>query len=203
MRLSHEISRLRIAFAFGAVVLVVTSALGEGLSAQKKSAPPTSRKEGTVLVGRVLADIASLINDGSLNWKYESFIFGAELKGEGGKLVVLPVEICYAYEPPSDSVLPDSFFDHSKFYELHVTRNSDYDRTVNDIAYEKSVNAETQPIKVLRLLLGAPGDLLKPDLVLPYYVLYSDGYKVLTQDKGVPHAPKSPSPNSKGGNSQP
>jgi hypothetical protein len=144
--------------------------------------------EEITLVGRVLATLRPWSNNGTLNWKYESFIFGAESIEKGEKKVVTPVEISHAYEPnASDGFLPGSFYDHSKLYELHVTRTCGGDETVNDLAYAKVVDGATgrplPPIKVLRLLKGAPGDLLKPQLLLPCYVLYSDGYRVLSQDK--------------------
>jgi hypothetical protein len=156
--------------------------------------------------GRVLAAVDSWLNGGALDHKWESFIFGAELEAEGGKKVVVPVEIAYAYfmyEGP----LRESFFDHSKVYELRVTQECGGDQTVNDLAYEKVVDATTgkplPPIKVLRLLAGAPTNLLKPDLVLPCYVLWSDGYKVVSQDEQPPGAFKSSTAKPKGGTSQP
>jgi hypothetical protein len=163
---------------------------------RNKPTSPNASPTTVTLRGHVLAAIDSWTFGGALNWHYEPFIFGVESKGKGGKKLVEPVEIAYAFNPVSEGPLPESFFDHSKLYELQVDRTCGGDETVDDLAYMKFEDATTgnplPSIKVLRLLDGAPVDLLKPDLVLPCYVLYSDGYRVIRGDKNLPRAPKSP-----------
>jgi hypothetical protein len=130
--------------------------------------------------GRVLAD-ATMFPLGTLDWKYTTFIFGAEDR----KTHVTPVKISYAFSN-ADGLLPDSFFDYSKRYELRTVREPQCDESVDTISYVGNVDSETgTPLprtKILQVLYGAPRELLKPDAVLPCYVLYGRKYRVLSQD---------------------
>jgi hypothetical protein len=64
---------------------------------------------------------------------------------------------------------------------------------MNSLAYVKNVDESGRPLApsyVLRFLDGAPKDILKPDAVLPCYVLRPGKYRVLSRKKeGPPSAP--------------
>lgn len=54
------------------------------------------------------------------------------------------------------------------------------------LSYEKNVDETGKPLPptyVLRPVNGAPKDVLKPDAVLPCYVLRPGRYKILSQDR--------------------
>jgi hypothetical protein len=107
------------------------------------------------------------------NTQHSSLAF----KKSGG--VVTPVKIEYAFfkdqGPP-----PDSFFDFSKLYQLQVIRIPECDEPVNSLAQVKNVDEsgkQLPPRNALRWMDGAPKDILKPDLILPCYVLRPSNYK--------------------------
>ncbi len=149
---------------------------------EQSDSMPNEKK--TPLVGRVLADVASLIHGAGLGPQYQTFIFGVESKNTQGEQVVTPVEILYAFFK-DEGLLGDSFFDHSKLYELNVVRDSRCDQSLSKLSYEKNVDAtgkELPPTSILQILNGAPRDVLKPDFVLPCYVLHGPRYKVISHD---------------------
>jgi hypothetical protein len=155
--------------------------LSTSVIAQSDSMP---NEKKTPLVGRVLADVASLTHGAGLGPQYQTFIFGVESKNTQGEQVVAPVEILYAFFK-DEGLLRDSFFDHSKLYELNVVRDSRCDQPLSKLSYEKNADTtgkELPPTNVLQILYGAPRDVLKPDLVLPCYVLHGPRYKVISQD---------------------
>ena len=163
-----------------ATPLLLSSLLCTNVLAQKVPTQTDSAKT-TTLVGRVLADVESLGFGAGLGPSYKALIFGVQ-KGDGP---VTPVKIEYAFFK-SQGPPPDSFFDHSKLYQLQVTRIPECDETVNSLSYVKNVDQSgkrLQPTYVLRFLEGAPKDVLKSDAVLPCYVLRPGKYKVLSQDK--------------------
>jgi len=128
----------------------------------------------------VLAEIGSLAFGAGLGPKYTTFIFGVEKDG-----VIAPVKVSYAFFK-SQGPPPDSFFDHSKLYKLEALREPKCDETLSSLAQIKNVDESGKPLpptNVLRLLDGAPKELLKPDLVLPCYVLRAGKYKLISQEK--------------------
>jgi hypothetical protein len=66
---------------------------------------------------------------------------------------------------------------------LQVIRDSKCDEAVKSLAYVKNVDESGKPLEptlVLNFLEGAPKDVVKPELVLPCYVLRPGKYKVLS-----------------------
>jgi hypothetical protein len=136
------------------------------------------------MVGRVLGYINSLVVGTGLGPQYETFIFGVETKNAQGEPVVAPVEILYAFFK-DEGLLQDSFFDHSKLYELTVVRDSKCDQPLSKLSYETNTDTTGKKLpstSILRILYGSPRDLFKPDSVLPCYVLHGHEYKVVSQD---------------------
>jgi hypothetical protein len=150
--------------------------------AQKTPENQVGTEKTRLLVGRVLADIGSLAFGVGLGPEHITFIFAVE-EDKGARIV--PVKISYAFfkdeGPP-----PDSFFDYSKRYELQAVRQSKCDETGESLAYVRNVDGSGKPLPptyALRFLEGAPRIELKPNAVLPCYVLRPGKYKVLTHDK--------------------
>lgn len=111
---------------------------------------------------------------------YLSFIFGVQ---EAGSEDVVPVKVSYAFFK-SDGPLPDSFFDYSKRYELRAVRDPRCDESVNSISYVKNVDESGKPLLptyALRFVEGASKAVLKPDAVLPCYMLRPGNFKLLAQ----------------------
>ena len=147
--------------------------------AQKTPARKESTEKPTPIVGRVLADVGSLTFGAGLGPKYSTFIFGVQKSGG----VIAPVKVSYAFFK-SQGPPPDSFFDHSKLYELLAVREPQCDETVSSLAQIENMDESGKPLPptdALRMLDGAPKNVLKPDLVLPCYVLRAGKYKVLNQ----------------------
>lgn len=163
------------------VLLVMSALLSTNVTAQNDSMPNGKK---VPLVGRVLADVASLTFGAGVGPQYQTFIFGVESKNAQGEQVVVPVEILYSFFK-DEGPLRDSFFDHSKLYELNVVRDSRCDQPLSKLAYEKNVDTTGKALpssNVLQILYGAPRDVFKPDLVLSCYVLHGRKYKVISQD---------------------
>jgi hypothetical protein len=151
------------------------------LTAQNRYAP---KQEEVSLKGRVLADVASLTFGAGVGPQYQKFIFGVESKNLQGQTVITPVEILYAFFK-DQGPLRDEFFDHSKVYELNVVRDSQCDQTLSNLSYVRNsdeTGKELPATRILQVLYGAPHDALKPDAILPCYVLHGREYKVLHQD---------------------
>jgi len=169
------------------VVALIAAGLTSVSSAQKTPDGQRATEETRPLVGRVLADVSTLILGAGLGPKYTSFIFGTE---EAGSARVVPVKVSYAFFK-SDGPPPDSFFDYSKRYELQALRDSKCDESVNNLSYVKNVDQSGKPLQptyVLRFLEGAAKDLLKSDAILPCYTLRPGKYKVLSQARGASQA---------------
>ncbi|MGH9970490.1 MAG: hypothetical protein ACREBG_22240 [Pyrinomonadaceae bacterium] len=135
--------------------------------------------KASILVGRVLAYVDSLVVGAGVGPQYEKFIFGAESKGERGEQVITAVEIVYAFHK-SSGPLPGSFFDYSKRYELRVERDARCDETLKKLSYEENEDETGKQLPstyILRMMDGAPKDLLKPDSLLPCYMLRSGDYR--------------------------
>jgi hypothetical protein len=167
---------------FRGITLLLASALfSTNVSGQTNSMPNERR---IPLVGRVVAAVASLTFGAGLGPQYQTFIFGVESKNDREEQVVEPVKILYAFFK-DEAPLEDGFFDHSKLYELIVVRDSGCDQPLRKLAYERNSDAagrELPPTRVLQILYGVPRDVLKPDSVLPCYVLHKSQYRVISQD---------------------
>jgi hypothetical protein len=149
--------------------------------AQSDSMP---KEKKTLLVGRVLGYINSLVVGAGIGPQYETFIFGVESKNAQGEQIVVPVEILYAFSK-DEGLLRDSFFDHSKLYELNVVRDARCDQTLSKLSYETNAHITGEalpPTNILRILYGSPRYLFKPNSVLPCYVLHGRQYKIISQD---------------------
>jgi hypothetical protein len=156
--------------------LLSTAAVGQSDSVSTEKRVP--------IVGRVLANVATLGFGAGLGPQYQTFIFGMESKNAQGDQVVKPVEIVYAFFK-DEGPLRDSFFDHSKRYELNVVRDSRCDQPLSKLSYEKNTDTsgkELPPTNVLQILYGTPRDVLKSDAILPCYILHGLRYKVISQD---------------------
>jgi len=178
--LFHQNNNERIGIFSCKVVVLVAAVMTSVSVAQKTPDHQVATEKTRPLVGRVLADVSTLTFGAGLGPRYTSFIFGVE---KGGGMHVVPVKVSYAFFK-SDGPPPDSFFDYSKRYELEAVRESKCDEAVESLAYVKNVDASGKPLPptyVLRFLDGAPKIELKPDAVLPCYVLRPGKYKVLTQ----------------------
>lgn len=73
--------------------------------AQEPPSPEAGTEKPAPLVGRVLADVGSLVFGAGLGPKYTTFIFGVEKSGG----VVAPVKVSYAFFK-SQGPPPDGFF---------------------------------------------------------------------------------------------
>lgn len=163
----------------GAVLLLGSGSLSSNLKAQVNLSQRDPDK-ASVLVGRVLAYVDSMVIGAGVGPQYQKFIFGVESKGERGQQVIIPVEIVYAFQN-SAGFLPHSFFDHSRLYELTAVRDQNCDEKVSVLSYEKNEDETGKPLPstyILRIMEGFPKDVLKPDLVLPCYILRLGDYRV-------------------------
>jgi hypothetical protein len=178
--LFNQNNRKRIRGFSCAVVALIVAVLTSVGVAQKTPDDQVATEKTRPLVGRGLAEVSTLTFGAGLGPKYTSFIFGVE---EDGSTHVVPVKISYAFFK-SDGPPPDSFFDYSKRYELQAVREPKCDESVNSLSYVKNVDESGKPLPptyVLRFLEGAPKVVLKPDAVLPCYVLRPGNYKLLHQ----------------------
>lgn len=171
-------SRNNRAQLFHILVLAASALLSGSVTAQSDS------EQNIRLRGRVLAEVASLTMGAGVGPQYQTFIFGVETTTPDGKATVLPVEILYAFFK-DQGPLKESFYDHSKLYELEVERDRNCDSPLKKLAYERNsdqTGKELPPRNILYVLYGTPRELLKPDVVLRCYVLHGHKYKVISQD---------------------
>jgi hypothetical protein len=158
-------------------LLVISVVASSNLPAQQKH--PQAGYETTALTGRVLAYVDSMVIGVGVGPHYEKFIFGVESKREDGQPLITPVEIVYAFHK-SDGLLPLSFFDHAKLYELRVVRDQNCDAKVSALSYEKNEDSTGKPLPptyILRVMEGAPKDLLNTESKLPCYMLRPGVYR--------------------------
>ena len=154
------------------------------LPAHGKQKHKVIAEKTTPIVGRVLAWKESLVFGAGLGPKWTVFVFGIESPTHSENQLQ-PVKISYAFFK-DQGPLPDSFYDYSKWYELEVVRDPKCDESVSSLSHERAVGEngkETQPTDALRFLAGSPKDVLKPDAVLPCYVLRPGKYKIIAPDK--------------------
>jgi len=131
--------------------------------------------EHEVLRGHVMADVASHAFGAGLGPRWVSFIFAVETSS--GK--VIPVRIAYAFYK-NEQLPPESFWNYSTLYDLDVNRDPKCDTTVKAISYEKNVDEHGNQLPatyILRSAKNAPSDSLKPETLLPCYVLRYGQYR--------------------------
>lgn len=187
--------------ASAGTVLIASGLISTGL-AQKMPVYTQDNEKTVVLAGRVLADVSVFPFGVGVGPHYAALIFGVEEKGAEAPV---PVKIVYAFFK-EEGPLPDSFFEYSKRYELRVYRESKCDESVKSLAYvenETESGRRLPPSYVLQFTRGAPKDVLKPDAVLPCYILRPDGYRVLSQDRKPPATPKPRTATPQGATSKP
>jgi len=166
------------------VAVVAVAWLTEALPAQ--TSPPGKNVKRTTLTGRVLAEVLGLsdyhlVGEG---FNVKVFILRMETSQKPGALPS-PVKVEYQFFKWQPT-LPDTFFDYSKRYELRVVRDPSCDQTLDQLSYMEAEDESGKPLGrdyVLRPLEGAPKELLKPELLLPCYVLTPGNYKALTESK--------------------
>lgn len=159
-------------------MILVIILLPGGLSG--RSGFPNDEK-AISLRGRVLANIASLSFGVGVGPQYQTFVFGIESQQSGN---VVPVKIVYAFFK-NQGPLREDFFDHSRVYELNVSRDFACDERVDKLSYVPSVGPNGEklaPMKVLQLVYGVPSDVLGADTVLPCYILHGPKFKVIAHD---------------------
>jgi hypothetical protein len=113
-----------------------------------------------------------------------TFVFAVE---EIGGTHVVPVKVSYAFFK-QDGPLPDGFFTYYRRYELRAVRDTRCDERMSSLAFVENVDdagMSLPPTPTLHFLDGAPRDTIKPDSVLPCYILHPGKYKVVGQ--GVEH----------------
>jgi hypothetical protein len=180
--LFHEANRMmRLVGKVTAPALVASCLLISSL-AQDQPTENAGNNKATKMKGRVLADVASLAFGAGVGPQYTRLIFGVE-SNDGRVQKVEPVKVAYAFFK-SEGLLPDNFFDHSKLYELQVVRDPRCDESISSLSYENTVDETGRPLpptNVLKLLEGVPKELLKPDLVLPCYILRPGQYRAIKQ----------------------
>jgi hypothetical protein len=158
------------------ITLLLITALVPNMAAEKK----------TRLRGRVLAAIDSMHSESGTSYRYQQFIFGVESSNHQGQEIVTPVLITYSL-PTSGDFLTKSFYDYSKLYELRAFRRANSDTPLESIAYIRYMSFDNReidpPTLILRLLDGVPKDILKMDMVLPNYELFSGDYRIIKTKK--------------------
>jgi len=166
------------------MLLAPGSTSEQDLPAKVPQSGKTVAEKQLRMMGYVLARIVGLTNRINLlgGQRYEVFIFGIDKWERYGKSAA-PVKVVYEFYRDEPN-LPAKFFDFSSRYKLTVVRDTKCDESVNSLSYVKNVDESgkpSPPTYVLRFLQGAPKVVLKPDAVLPCYVLRPGDYKLLDQ----------------------
>jgi hypothetical protein len=171
------------------LVLTLSMLLAPG-STSEQDLPAKVPQSGTTvaekqlrMMGHVLARIVGLTNRINLlgGQRYEVFIFGIDKWERYGKSAA-PVKVVYEFYRDEPN-LPAKFFDFSNHYKLTVVRDTKCDESVKSLSFEVNVSDSGKPLPatyVLKVLDGAPTDVLKPDLILPCFVLRPGQYKVVS-----------------------
>ena len=160
--------------------MLVNVLLALGLTGQ---VPYPHKRETISVRGRTIAGIDQLTGylRGGFGDQYQIFIFGREPSKAGGS--VMPIKIAYKFFK-SESPLPDTFLDFSKLYDLQVLREPSCDETVQSLSYQKKSDQTGKALPsayILRLLKGAPENVLSPDMVLACYIMRPVRYKIVAQ----------------------
>lgn len=116
---------------------------------------------------------------------YEGFVFGIEHldwpPGDGSKRLA-PIQIVYAFFP-SDGLLPDSFFDCSKRYELQAVRDTRCDESVESLSYLKSVDVDSGIAAILRITIPGWSAQRRPRAGCGPRLLHSETRKVQSPNR--------------------
>lgn len=179
--------------ALATMVLSLTMLLAPGstpeqdLSAKVPQSGKTVVEKQLPLMGHVLARIEHLTGyliNSLGGQRYEVFIFGPDNEKKPGSPPV-PVKVVYEFYRDEPN-LPEKFFDFSSRYELTVVRDTKCDESVKSLSYETHVSESGKPLPatyILRVLDGAPTDVLKRDLMLPCFVLRPGQYRLVSKGK--------------------
>jgi hypothetical protein len=139
------------------------------LSSQSTGHSNSIQNEMTITIrGRVLAKIDLVSHGAGLGPHWSKFIFALDESDEHKR----PIEIAFAYFGRTG--LSDNFFDYSKVYELKAKREVSCDESVGSLSIIKNVTEsgrELPPTNALHLLEGAPNDFLRPEMILPCYIV--------------------------------
>ena len=166
-------------------MLLGSSTSEENLSAKVPQSGTTVVEKQLAMTGHVLARIEHLghfIN--SLGGqRYEVFVFGIDKWEKEAGWSAAPVKVVYEFYRDEPN-LPAKFFDFSSRYKLTVVRDTKCDESVKSLSFEANVSHSGKPLPatyVLKVLEGVPTDVLKPDLILPCFVLRPGQYKVVSK----------------------
>jgi len=170
-----------------AFLLLASSTSQQDLSAEVPQSDNTVVGKQLLMMGHVLARIEGLtyrINPLG-GQRYEVFIFGIDKWERSSGKSASPVKVVYEFYRDEPN-LPEKFFDFSSRYELTVVRDTKCDESVKSLSYEVNLSDSGKPLPatyVLKVLDGAPTDVLKPDLILPCFILRPGQYKVVSKGK--------------------
>jgi hypothetical protein len=138
-------------------------------------------KKEIILKGHVWAVIENWLPHTGMSDRFQIFVFGVESKDQEGNKIASPVLVNYLI-PRSDDILPELLFHYSNVIELHVN-HLPHDLPLESVALIKYMTADNKeahpPDIIMRLLDGAPTNILKMDMVLPYYDVLPDGYRCI------------------------
>lgn len=155
--------------------------------------PAKVRQSGKIVVekqgmaGHVLARVehsSGYLRNSLGGQRYEVFIFGIDKLERYGKSAA-PVKVVYEFYRDEPN-LPETFFDFSKRYVLSVVQDTKCDESLKSLSYESNFSESGKPLpatNVLKVLDGAPSDVLKPDLSLSCFVLRPANYKEVGNGK--------------------
>lgn len=101
--------------------------------------------------------------------------------GDGSKRLA-PIQIVYAFFP-SDGLLPDSFFDCSKRYELQAVRDTRCDESVESLSYLKSVDVDSGIAAILRITIPGWSAQRRPRAGCGPRLLHSETRKVQSPNR--------------------
>lgn len=170
-----------------AFLLLASSTSQQGLSAEVPQSDNTVVGKQLLMMGHVLARIEGLAYRTNLlgGQRYEVFIFGIDTWDPKTGKSASPVKVVYEFYRDEPN-LPEKFFVFSSRYALTVVRDTKCDESVKSLSYEANVSESGKPLPatfVLKVLDGAPTDVLKPDLILPCFILRPGQYKVASKGK--------------------
>ena len=148
----------------------------------------SATEKETYLRGRVWAVIDDWSPHTGMSDRFQQFVFEVESTDQQGNKITTPVLINYLI-PRSDASLPKVFLDYKNVLELHVNRLP-YDKILESVALIKYLTADNKearpPDLIMRLLDGAPTNILKMDMVLPYYEILPGGYRCIDTIDDIP-----------------
>ena len=161
------------------MLLAPGSTSEQDLPAKVPQSGKTVAEKQLRMMGHVLARIEGLAYRINLlgGQRYEVFIFGIDKWDRYGKSAA-PVKVVYEFYRDEPN-LPEKFFDFSSHYKLTVVRDTKCDESVKSLSFEANVSDSGKPLPatyVLKVLDGAPTDVLKPDLILPCFLLRAGQY---------------------------